>query len=74
MVRKLKPLCYRVLESSMQKALTNCGTPYYMSPEIHACKPYNSKVRTFTLILPVEQFNAVLCFVMVLFVVHITIS
>lgn len=48
MVRKLKPLCYRVLESSMQKALTNCGTPYYMSPEIHACKPYNSKVRTCT--------------------------
>lgn len=33
----------KVLESSMQKALTNCGTPYYMSPEIHACKPYNSK-------------------------------
>lgn len=72
MVRKLKPLSYRVLESSMQKALTNCGTPYYMSPEIHACKPYNSKVCTCTSIL--EQFNAVLCFVMVLFVVHITIS
>lgn len=35
----------RVLESPTQKALSFRGSPYYMSPEIYACKPYNSKVR-----------------------------
>uniref|UniRef100_K1QBM5 non-specific serine/threonine protein kinase n=1 Tax=Magallana gigas TaxID=29159 RepID=K1QBM5_MAGGI len=33
----------KVLESSMQKASTFCGTQYYMSPEIVSGRPYNSK-------------------------------
>nr|XP_034305354.1 serine/threonine-protein kinase Nek3 isoform X2 [Crassostrea gigas] len=33
----------KVLEKPTQKAVTFCGSPYYMSPEIFACKPYDSK-------------------------------
>lgn len=33
----------KVLERPTQKAVTFCGSPYYMSPEIFACKPYDSK-------------------------------
>ncbi|XP_056001883.1 uncharacterized protein LOC125654014 [Ostrea edulis] len=33
----------KVLERPTAKAVTFCGSPYYMSPEIFACKPYDSK-------------------------------
>lgn len=33
----------KVLERPNAKAVTFCGSPYYMSPEIFACKPYDSK-------------------------------
>ncbi|XP_078320634.1 uncharacterized protein LOC144617592 isoform X2 [Crassostrea virginica] len=33
----------KVLERSSQRAETFCGSPYYMSPEMFACKPYDSK-------------------------------
>ncbi|VDO67274.1 unnamed protein product [Schistosoma margrebowiei] len=35
---------FRVLESSNSMATTLIGTPYYMSPELFANKPYNHKV------------------------------
>ena len=34
----------RVLERPNAKAVTFCGSPYYMSPEIFSCKPYDEKV------------------------------
>lgn len=33
----------KVLERPNSKAVTFCGSPYYMSPEIFSCKPYDSK-------------------------------
>ncbi|KAK3585913.1 hypothetical protein CHS0354_038450 [Potamilus streckersoni] len=33
----------KVLENPNAKAVTFCGSPYYMSPEIFSCKPYDSK-------------------------------
>ncbi|KAH3827827.1 hypothetical protein DPMN_129770 [Dreissena polymorpha] len=33
----------KVLEKPSQKAVTFCGSPYYMSPEIFSCKPYGDK-------------------------------
>ncbi|KAL3852849.1 hypothetical protein ACJMK2_016462 [Sinanodonta woodiana] len=33
----------RVLERPNAKAVTFCGSPYYMSPEIFSCMPYDSK-------------------------------
>ncbi|KAK3585914.1 hypothetical protein CHS0354_038451 [Potamilus streckersoni] len=33
----------KVLEKPNAKAVTFCGSPYYMSPEIFSCKPYDSK-------------------------------
>ncbi|XP_060565585.1 serine/threonine-protein kinase Nek1-like [Ruditapes philippinarum] len=33
----------KVLERPNAKAVTFCGSPYYMSPEIFSCKPYDSK-------------------------------
>ncbi|XP_033744357.1 serine/threonine-protein kinase Nek6-like [Pecten maximus] len=33
----------KVLERPNAKAVTFCGSPYYMSPELFACKPYDSK-------------------------------
>lgn len=33
----------KVLERPNAKAVTFCGSPYYMSPEIFACKPYDTK-------------------------------
>ena len=33
----------KVLERPNAKAVTFCGSPYYMSPEIFACKPYDNK-------------------------------
>lgn len=33
----------KVLERPTAKAVTFCGSPYYMSPEIFACKPYDTK-------------------------------
>lgn len=33
----------KVLERPSSKAVTFCGSPYYMSPEIFSCKPYDSK-------------------------------
>ena len=35
---------FRVLERPNAKAVTFCGSPYYMSPEIFSCKPYDAKV------------------------------
>ncbi|XP_071124258.1 serine/threonine-protein kinase Nek3-like [Mytilus edulis] len=34
---------HKVLERPNAKAVTFCGSPYYMSPEIFACKPYDTK-------------------------------
>ncbi|KAJ8301298.1 hypothetical protein KUTeg_020285 [Tegillarca granosa] len=34
---------HRVLEHPGAKAITFCGSPYYMSPEMFQCKPYDSK-------------------------------
>ena len=31
------------LETMNQKAMTSCGTPYFMPPEVCAGKPYDSK-------------------------------
>ena len=39
---------YRVLERPNAKAVTFCGSPYYMSPEIFSCKPYDEKVNLCT--------------------------
>ena len=33
----------KVLERPNAKAVTFCGSPYYMSPELFACKPYDNK-------------------------------
>ncbi|KAK3585915.1 hypothetical protein CHS0354_038452 [Potamilus streckersoni] len=33
----------KILENPNAKAVTFCGSPYYMSPEIFSCKPYDSK-------------------------------
>ncbi|OWF48760.1 Serine/threonine-protein kinase Nek4 [Mizuhopecten yessoensis] len=33
----------KVLERPNAKAVTFCGSPYYMSPELFACKPYDAK-------------------------------
>ncbi|KAK3101164.1 hypothetical protein FSP39_001442 [Pinctada imbricata] len=44
MVAKLGDLgLAKVLERPTAMAVTFCGSPYYMSPEIFACKPYDSK-------------------------------
>ena len=34
----------RVMDSPAALAKTMIGTPYYISPEITRCKPYNAKV------------------------------
>ncbi|KAJ3437613.1 camk family protein kinase [Anaeramoeba flamelloides] len=33
----------KLLQSTLEKAKTVCGTPYYLSPEIISCKPYSYK-------------------------------
>lgn len=33
----------KVLERPNAKAVTFCGSPYYMSPELFACRPYDAK-------------------------------
>ncbi|KAL3852850.1 hypothetical protein ACJMK2_016463 [Sinanodonta woodiana] len=67
----------KILENPNAKALTFCGSPYYMSPEIFSCLPYDSKSDIWALgVIAYEMstlerpFNAMLMHQLVYKVVH----
>lgn len=67
----------KVLERPSAKAVTFCGSPYYMSPEIFSCKPYDFKsdiwalgVIVFELATLERPFDAMLMHQLVFKIVH----
>lgn len=67
----------KVLERPNAKAVTFCGSPYYMSPEIFSCKPYDEKSDIWALAVIVYEmatlerpFDAMLMHQLVFKIVH----